>query len=200
MHLFPVVIVFFFAQAFSLVTYSDILYNFALSSETTYLPSNDSGSFFYPNDYFQKDVKITTNYIFILDSNNIISVYNRSGPTTLLSQCTTYRYSISSEFIVGISADLAETVLILTSFKSGESVEKAHSIGPNGVLTYINSTGYFTSATGSNYTMFSSNWVYTYVMGVSSNTFRIFDIVTNTINKTISIALVYDSMRESPNK
>lgn len=81
---------------------------------------------------------MTANYIFILDTNNIISAYNRAAPKVLLSQYTEYRYSASSQFMVRLSADLAESVLVLTAHTSGVVSYKILGIGANGVLTFIN--------------------------------------------------------------
>jgi hypothetical protein len=78
MELLVLVCTLFVSAVHPATVYQDSTYDINLFSSTTYQPTNDFNSYFFPLDYMQRSIHLSTNFLFLLDSYNIVWAYNRS--------------------------------------------------------------------------------------------------------------------------
>lgn len=94
----------------------------------------------YNPDFYMKFV-ISTQNIYLLGSNNIVDIYSKAYPNTLVQRFMDYNYSIPHVIrFVDLSVNNEENLIVLTSYNSGQLVHMLFSLDHTGILSWLNNT------------------------------------------------------------
>ena len=154
-------------------------YNATAVSSISVIP--DPASPYNPNDFYRK-VEVSITNIYLLASNNIVQVYSKFYPNTLVQIFNTYSFTnISPYEFVDMFVSQDESLAVITSYSGGTLQHLLFSVTPLGVGPLLNITG-ITSISTPDSIFIEGSSIFTYIKGSGPNndSFYIVDILTNT--------------------
>ena len=95
------------------IFYNDTINKFYFYRIASYTPTNATDSPFYPNNYLRPS-SLGNSSLYLLDSDNVVKVYNRSNPKIYYYSDTSFKYSLFGAHAIAMNVYANDSMLVLT--------------------------------------------------------------------------------------